>query len=257
MRNSSPPSSKRIADAFAAICWFHELRLRLGVKTLVDVPRAIEPFTEEKRAATSRRWGDYKSGKHKPSAWVVGLADKQVTGSKAIFTSPLWATLRLDKSIVEIARSLLGTTSREGDELLQWMLDHQRPSKSRLWLRKRCRAMVSLGSLEGLAVLTTCMRLTDNARTPYLTLTFYSYATDCLLILGGWLYQRGIAQELAEYYEKTLLPACYDGQECSIFCANYYLNSIRILNNAISGAQEKAGRDLTREEMIATMLKLL
>jgi len=232
------------------------LKLNLDVNTVVAVQRAIEPTTEERAAAVSRRWGDYKNGRHKPSALVVGLAERRVPWSKAIIHSSLWDALRLEKSAVTVARELQGATSREGDELLRWMLDRQRSSHDHRWLRKRCRAMVAHGSLEGLAVLTVCMRLAGRAGAQRLALTFYRHATTCLTILGGWFYLHGIAQAIAEYYEKTLLPACYSEHEFSMFSTSYYLHSVRGLARAALSAQEEAGRDLTSKEIISAMLKI-
>ena len=241
---------------FATICWFYELKLSLDVDTFVAVQRTIEPVTEERAAAVSRRWGDYKNGRHKPSAPVVDLTEKRVPGAKAIFQSPLWDALRLEKSAVSVARDLQGATSREGDELLLWMLDRQPPCHDHRWLRKRCRTMVTDGSLEGLTVLTVCMRLAGRAGEQCLALTFYRHATDCLKILGCWFYLHGIAQAIAEYYEKALLPACCSKHELGTFSASYYLNSVGALAGAALAAQEKVGRELTQKEMISAMFKL-
>lgn len=246
---------RRIPGAFATICWFHELKLDLDVDTLVAVQQAIEPTTEEK-AAFSRRWGEYKNGRRNPSDSVVDLADQRIPGSKTIFQLRLWDALRLEKSAVTVAHKLHGATSRAGDELLQRMLDRQRSSKDPRWLHKRCRAMVAHGSLEGLAVLTVCMRLAGSAGASRLALTFYRHATDCLEILGSWFYQHGIALAIAEYYEKKLLPTCCSESEYSTFRSSCYLNSVIVLNKAALAAQAKAGRKLTQEEWISEMLKL-
>lgn len=225
----------------------------LGAKTAVAVQRAIEPVTEDREAAVSRRWIDYKNGRHKPVASVIDLADLQIPTTKAFFGFLLWDALRLEKSERLVARKLFGTTASEGDALLQWMLSRPRIRHDDRWLRKRCRAVVADGSLEGLAILTVCMRLAGRTEAPRLALTFYGHATDCLMMLGGWFYVHGIAQTIAEYYEKMLLPACCSEHKLGSFSSEHYLRSVKVLAKVVLVAQEKAGRELTHAEVISAM----
>mgnify|MGYP003603887736 CR=1 FL=1 len=244
-------------EVFATISWFYALQLHLGVNTVVAVQRATEPTTPERAAAVSRRWRAYKSGKQKPSAQTVNLAEKLTSWPRAILHSPLWDALRLDRSPDTVARKLLGTTSKEGDDLLKWMLDRHESHSDPRWIRKRCRAMVARGNLEGLAILTVCVKLAGKRDASSLALTFYRHATDCLVILGSWLYAHGIAQALAEYYEKILLPAYCQDHQFGVFSSDHYLRAVYRLDRAILAIQKKDSRKLTTEEVITAMVKIL
>ena len=123
------------------------------------------------------------------------LAEEKVAGSEAILNSPLWSALRLDNSAISIAKQLLGSTDKFGDELLQRMMKSPQTIYDPRWLRKRRKAMVAHGSLEGLAVLIICIRLSNDTR---LAFGFYLYATDCLKVLGFWFCLNDIAQTLGE-----------------------------------------------------------
>ncbi|WP_287881863.1 hypothetical protein [Aquitalea sp.] len=250
-----PP--KKVAEKFATVFWYYELQRQLNLNTPADVQRAIEEVGDRGVVGVRRRWRDYKSGHHKPVTSVVELAEQQVPGSKAILQSPLWSAMRLDKSAIKVAQQLLGKTTKEGDELLEWLLDRQQTSKVDRWLRKRCMAMVFHATLESLAVLTVCMRLARSKGMPHWTLTFYHFATDSLMILGSWFYQHGIAQASAEYYEKVLLPTCYGKNASWLFSSRDYFYIVRAMAREALNVQEQAGRNLTHNEIVSAMLKLL
>lgn len=236
MRRSFASRHRQIATVFATIFWFHELRLRLDASTVVAVRRAVEPAEGglEREAAVSRRWRDYRDGRHAPSASVIALAETLYPGTRQILQSPVWDALRLDRRADQIGLALMGSTSRLGDELLTRMLGQiQRKSNDPRWLRKRCTAMVERGSLEGLAVLTICMRLAGAANLDRLALTFYRYSTRCLLVLGGSLYDHGIAQGVAEYYELVLLPKCCREHWMGSFSSAHYLHSVHGLQKVL------------------------
>ncbi len=163
----------------------------------------------------------------------------------------------MDKSEVKIARSLQGTTSRLGDELLIRMLDPRHSALDPRWLRKRCNAMVTHGSLEGLAILTICLRLASKYGADGLTMTFYRHATKCLLIFGGMFYAHGIAQAIAEFYEKILLPKCCCDYQFGTFDAHNYLYTVGRLIRSALATQEEIGKSLIHQEAIPIMLRAL
>lgn len=255
-RKTLAPREKLIPEVFATICWFNELQLHLGVSTVVAVQQAAEPTTPERAAALSRRWRAYKSGEQRPSPSTVTLAERIPCNAKAILHSPLWDALRMDKTPDPIARTLLGTTCADGDHLLNWMLDKGRPTLHPGTVQKRCQAIVARVDLDGLAILTICMRLAGQRSVSRLALTFYWHATNCLLMLGGWLCAHGIAQSLADFYETILLPRYCHPLKFARFSSHHYLDTVRALGRALAAAGEECHGRLSEENAVAIMLKI-
>ncbi|BBB58464.1 hypothetical protein UNDKW_0191 [Undibacterium sp. KW1] len=252
----------KIPTRLATIFWFHSLKMSLDVESISAVQQLIEPVIDEPDGGRDvvgilRRWNDYKNGHHKPIANVVHLAEERVPGTEAIFKCPLWNALRLDKSEAETARTLLGTTTKLGDELLLRMLHFPQTIQDPRWIKKRCKALVAHGSLEGLAVLTICIRLANKSDLQNrLAFGFYLYATDCLIVMGFWFYLHGIAQVLGEYFEQTFLPMTGMGF-CGNFSSSHYLYTIQSLAKTVLQKQEVLGRELSYDGVISEIIRLI
>ena len=247
-----------IYKVFSTICWFHELQLTIGASTAAAVRRKIEPTLKNGNKVVDQRWCDYRDGLHTPSAKVIALAEDHCPQSRHILENPLWDSIRLDRSPQNVAHELLGATCQQGDDLLTWSLRApDRRSYDPRWLKKRCRAMIEDGSLEGLAVLTTCMRLAGKAGADRSALSFYRHATNNLLILGSWFYAHGIAQRIAEYYETVLFPESIQDPNLGTFSSSHYLHAVKGLNNAVLRAQAQTERTLTDKEVILIKLQIL
>jgi len=195
---------------------------------------------------------------HAPSCKQIVLA---IGGFAAITVgcafAPLWDSLRLDRSAAQVGLALLGRTCAEGDELLSRMLGSAGglPNNPR-WLKKRCTAVLLVGNLESLGVLTICMRLAGEAKLNHTATAFYQAATRCLLILGPWLFRHGIARAIGEYYEHVLLPACcpdpLTGSGC--FYSSYYLRSIEMLDRMKTRIERERGHALDSTELARVIL---
>lgn len=245
---------RRVSTTLATICWFNAVRLRLGAETPQDVQRILEPINEdyEDPQVARRRWRDYRSGVHSPSAQTIALAERHCPGTTQVLQSPLWDSLRLDRSTAKVGPALLGRTCPEGDELLSSMFGSAGGlSNNRYWLKKRCCAVLQVGNLESLGVLTICLRLAGEAKHIHTALTFYHAATRCLLALGPWFVQHGIAQAIADCYEYVLLPECCPNQVAGrlCFCSSYYLQSIETLDRIRSRVEHERGRALDSTEL--------
>lgn len=250
---------RHVSTAFATICWFNEVRLRLCAETPTDIQRILEPVAEEYEdpQVIRRRWRDYRSGVHAPAAQTIAMSERLCSGTTQILQSPLWDSLRLDRSAAQAGLALAGRTCTEGDELLSRMLGAAGGlSNNPRWLKKRCTAVLLIGNLESLGVLTTCMRLAGEAKLNHAAIAFYRAATRCLLILGPWLFRHGIARAIGEYYEHVLLPACCPdpsmGSGC--FCSSYYLKSIEGLDRMKTRVEEEIGRALDSSELAQVIL---
>lgn len=260
MRKSFGPRKRHVVDMFATICWFHALRNSFDAASVAAVQRGVEPVSEERAHSVRRRWRGYKDGIHSPRAHVLSLSDSRCPEAVEIFKSPLWDALRLDRNTNHIAQSLLRATSRSGDELILRMisLDQQQSSYvDERWLRKRCADMLRQGSLEGLAVLVICMRLAASKDSNRIALTFYRYAGYCLLTLGIWFYDRGIAQGIAEYFESDLLHVCGDKAYLGNFSSVHYLSRIRRMAAELTRAHSASTTGLTFDEEIQHLIRWL
>lgn len=243
----------KIPGMLATIFWFHILKTSLNVKSIGEVQRLIEPAGERGALGVRRRWGDYKNGYHRPAMTVIRLSEEKVPGSEAILNSPLWSALRVDKSAMATAKELRGKTSKLGDELLQRMMESQQTIYDPRWLKKRRQAMVAQGSLEGLAVLTICIRLSKDTG---LAFGFYLYATDCLKVLGFWFYLNGIGQALGEYFKQVFFPMT-GMPGCSNFFPECYLTITKSMTESIIRKQEILGREFSYEEVVLEMLRMV
>lgn len=243
----------KIPGMLSTISWFHTLKMSLNVETIGAVQRLIEPVGDRGALGVRRRWGDYKNGYHKPVAAVVRLAEEKVPGSEAILNCQLWRALRLDNSAISIARELLGSTDKFGDELLQRMMKSPQTIYDPRWLRKRRKAMVAHGSLEGLTVLIVCIRLAKATRQAY---SFYLSATECLKTLGFWFYVNGIARVLGEYFEQALLPMT-GMPDCGSFYSGSYLATIKSMAQHVLHLQKGLGRELSEDEIVSEMIRLM
>ncbi len=245
---------RRTSAAFATICWFNEIRLRLGAETPTDIQRIIEPVDEEYEdpQTVRRRWRDYRSGTHSPAPRTIASAERHCPGATQTLQSPLWNSLRLDRPTTNAGLALVGRTCPEGDQLLSRMFGSAGGlPNNQCWLKQRCIAVLQIGNLESLGVFTICMRRAGEAKHLHTALTFYRAATRCLLALGPWFVQRGIAQAIAEYYEQVLLPeCCRDPLAGSVhFCSSYYLKSIEVLDRIKTRVEQERGRALDSTEL--------
>jgi hypothetical protein len=243
----------------ATICWFQTLRIHLDASTVVAVQRAIEPARTGDADGIYRRWREYKKGIHSPRTRVIDMCKEVCPEAVEIFRSPLWDALRLDRPVKQVAKSLVGTTSKLGDELIKRMMNLNGNSYlDPRWLRKRCMDMLRQGSLEGLAVLVICMRLAASQGMNRLAVTFYQFAGDCLLVLGIWFYTHGVAHGLGEYFETDLLPAaCRDTPWLGYFSAVYYISSILSMSKGLQRAEAINKGELTSDQALEAMLKFI
>lgn len=261
MRKSSSSRARHIVATFATICWFHELRLQMNATTVAQIRRMVEPLTtatQEQEKRINRRWRDYRDGQHSPMEPVIAKAEACCRGARQILQSPLWTALRLDKPAEQAALALMGCTSSSGNELLAKALSFQtKPRIDYRWLYKRCDAITRDGTLEGLGVLTVCMRLTADADFDYLAAIFFKAATRHLIILGGWMINHGIARGIAEYYELVLLPHCNKRRYLAIFSSEVYLHTAFTLKRALEKHATDKGVELSHEKAVEAMWEFL
>jgi hypothetical protein len=265
MRKSPRSRQRHPVEAFSTIYWFHELRQQLNSGSAAELQRAIEPLsngTPEQLENLQRRWRDYRHGLHSPSAPVIALAEARCPGSRQVLKSPFWDSLRHDKPAKNAALALIGRTSPLGDDLLAGMLGIKTQSGGRgynsRWLRKRCNAMVREASLEGLGVLTVCVRLAGDAGYEGLAATLFRAVKRSLEILGPFLLAYGIALRLAEYYECVLLPDCGQDSNLVNFDSPSFFYTLSALCRMLQAKAEAKNMEwLEYDEAVAEILGVL
>lgn len=221
---------RNITEVFATICWFHEVREHIGAASVAAVQGIVEPGPE-KNPDSIRRWQDYRRGLHTPLDRVVKASEKVCPQAPLIYSSTLWDALRLDRPADALATALLHKMSHSlGRELLERMLSlKSRPISHPRWVRKRCRVMIRLQSLDGLAAVVISMRLAALERDDRLVREFARFSEYYLIVLGGWFYERGIAQSLGDYFAAILWPSCYNQPWIATFSANHYIANIHAM----------------------------
>lgn len=221
---------RHITEVFATICWFHEVREHIGAASVAAVQSVVEPSLE-KNPDSVRRWQDYRRGLHTPLNRVVKESEKVCPQAPLIYSSALWSALRLDRPATATATALLQNMSHSlGRDLLERMLSlKSMPISHPRWVRKRCRAMIKLNSLDGLATVVVCMRLAAGEQDDRLARAFARFSEYYLIVLGDWFYKRGIAQSLGDYFETILWPSCYGQPWVSTFSANRYIPNIHAM----------------------------
>lgn len=190
------------------VYWFNELKAQVGTSTIAELQRRIEPVPPAQRKEVQRRWGYYKSGRHKPSSRVVDLAEGEVPGSSRIFHSDFWECLRPDRDARALAFKLIGQTNSDGNILLRWMLNTKEPRYTNYRvLVRRLDNVTLLGSLEALGVLVLCARLACTRVIHHLVQRLYLRIFDFLVVYVHHFRERGIAQALAEHFDSILFKS--------------------------------------------------
>ena len=200
------PSVLRLGpNALRTIYWFHDLRFRAHAVTIADLQSRIEPVIPARRKEVQRRWGFYKAGRHRPCSQVVGLAEAAFPGSSKTFHSDFWSCLRPDLDARVLAHKLIGQTNADGDKLLRWMLGSAEPRyrNTSSWV-SRYHNLTLIGSLEALAVLVLCARLSGYRELPELVQRHYLRIFDFLAVHVDRLGQYQVATSLANYFNLVL-----------------------------------------------------
>lgn len=261
MRKSPQMRPRLIVSVFSTISWFHEQRLHFSASSVAEVVRAVEPLldaTSEQLKVVERRWRDYWKGRHAPVESVIARAEKVCPSSRAVIESLLWDALRFDRCARSTAVALIGRTNKAGDELLTRMLALSEASKDsqRRWLRNRCKLLIRKGTLEGLAVITVCMRVAAEAGVIMEVLALAYWCRWCLFVLAPWLFEHGILYGLAEYYQNHVLPKCLPEPYSVSFCARHFLDSAAGLAVGLEKEALLLGRDLSAEEIADRILAI-
>lgn len=242
-------------NALRTIYWFNELRARTRTSTIAELQRRIEPVPLAHRKEVQRRWGYYKAGRHKPCSRVVDLAEAAVPGSSRAFHSDFWDCLRPDRDARVLARKLMGQTSADGNELLRWMLSPTEPRyRNSSVLVRRYHNVTLLGSLEALAVLVLCARISSSRGIRLLVQRHYLRIYDFLIVHVHHLQDRGIAHALAEHFDSVLFESfkLIPHEICS--GAIGYPETAEKLDRAFRKHVQENGLSLTPNELVRSKL---
>lgn len=242
-------------NALRTIYWFNELRARTRTSTIAELQRRIEPVPLGRRKEVQRRWGYYKSGRHKPCSRVVDLAEGAAPGSSRAFNSDFWECLRPDRNARVLALKLIGQTNDDGNRLLRWMLSPKEPRyrNSSLLVRK-FHSVTLLGSLEALAVLVLCARLASRRRIHHLVQRLYLRIYDFLIVHVHHFQERGIALALAKHFDSVLFESFTPIPHEICRGATGYPETAERLDRAFHKHIDENGLSLTPSELVLCKL---
>jgi hypothetical protein len=196
-----------VIDAFRTVCWFHQLRLAAGATSVYQMDALIEgpagtSFGEDRKS----KWRDYARGRHTPTSSIVTTAEARFPSSSAVIYHPLWDALN-DRANSQID----GVTWRSEPPVFSLLrrgieIDGRAASLRAPWRSTLSGALERRVGLDALACFVVAMRLAAAEKKMSLVSELSRSACRVLLMIGGWLWSRGIASPLGEYIERCWLP---------------------------------------------------
>lgn len=261
MRNSVSGKGRHVTDAFRTVFWFHELRLASGATSTYQMDGLLEvtlTLSADTRVDRKSAWRGYQKGRHTPSAELVTTIDALHPGTQALLNHPVWQLLRLDRALSDQIPDLLGWLPPALHRLV-WdpSAPRQRPSMRKDWSGPRLRRLQRHIGLDSLACLVALLRQSADAGGGIQAFHLSRALCQTLLILGPWICSHGIAQALADYVEKFLLPlATHRGWQHS-FAGGGFLYASRRLDEFTMRIECEQDLEPTHRQKIDLRLDLL
>lgn len=225
---------RHVADAFRTICWFHQLRILTGAKTVYQMDALLEPDASidgDAILTRKKKWREYRAGRNTPRPGLVAEIESRFSGSQHILEHPLWDALKLEVPAMPQIGRLIGRISADSYALLVSLLlpsERPEPAKSNLF-NSRIRLLEIHGSLDSLACLILLMRRASDTGDIELTQKLSTTIDRTLIASATWFWSHGIALPIAEYVENVLIDAVLPDQFKKIYDAQKYLKTICLL----------------------------
>lgn len=239
-RKSFEGRRRHVADAFATVSWFHELRLRTGAESVYRMAALFGgPGGPGSTAAgnAKSRWQGYSKGSSSPGESVIREIEVLHPGCEAVYRSALWEVLRVGRIDPMTVSLVLGRVGPEISAVARLCM-----TASTGWLTVGARwDGTSIAMLErragpdALAVLLLGARWAlqnGHARTAF---RLSGAVCTMLLLTGPWLHQHGVAGPLSEYVGETVLAhGLFEGRRHR-FWTKGYLAALRRLVAVANG----------------------
>lgn len=262
-RKRAHADQNSIVDRLRTVYWFHTIRRGLQSSSAYDVAKRIGIMPGSGMNAVSgneKKWQRYRRGIQVPRRSLVDRVGQAVAASRAAFDHVLWDVLRLDK---------IDDNGQEEGLLRQLHPDVQRAVRAHAalfdgpfvpvleWHSMHVKMLERRPNIDALACLTIGMMSAarDGAGQQATRLSLSICRT--LLLLEPLLYAYGIANPLADHYERHILPmGCHDGCRYA-FGERGYLGSARMLSRVAKAIDANDNHQSTHGEFLALLLELL
>jgi len=262
MRKSPTGKKRHLTDAFRTVLWFHAVRLASGATSpsQMDAWLAVRlALSDDARIDRKKQWRSYKYGRHSPSAPLVAAIEPWLPGSRALFNHPLWQILRIDLKVQDQLAGLLVLLPPAIYSLFRGNATPDQPHLVQLdgWDASRLRRLQRQVSLDSLACLIALLRLFAEEGRGAQAYVFSRAVCRSLLVMGPWLSSHGIAQPLADYVERYLLPLGMDRGWQHSFGGGGFLRAAQVLALAAEVAEWHEDESLDINQQADLRLDLL
>ena len=216
MRNSPTGKKRHLTEAFRTVFWFHAVRIASGATSPSQMDSWLAArlaLSDDGRIDRKKKWRSYQCGRHSPSAPLIAAIEPWLPGSRALFDHPVWKILRIDLKVQDQLAGLLVLLPPAIYSLVRGNATPDQPHLVQLdgWNATRLRRLQRQVSLDSLACLIALLRLSAEEGSGVQAFVFSRAVCRSLLVMGPWLSSHGIAQPLADYVERYLLPLGSNG----------------------------------------------
>ncbi|WP_157610222.1 hypothetical protein [Variovorax sp. Root434] len=262
MRKSPTGKMRHVTEAFRTVLWFHSIRLasRTTSPSQMDAWLAARlALSDDARIDRKKQWRSYKYGRHSPSEPLVAAIEPWLPGSRALFNHPVWQILRID---LKVQDQLAGLLVLLPPAIYSLVRGNATPDQSHLmqldgWDASRLRRLQRQVSLDSLACLIALLRLLAEEGRGAQAYVFSRAVCRSLLVMGPWLSSHGIAQPLADYVERYLLPLGSDRGWQHIFGGGGFLRAAEELALAAEVAEWREDEPLDSNQQADLRLDML
>lgn len=211
MRKSIGGKKRHLTEAFRTVFWFHAVRIASGATSASQMDAWLAArlaLSDDGRIDRKKKWRSYQYGRHSPSEPQVAAIESLLPGSRALFNHPLWQILRIDLKVQDQLAGLIVLLPPAIYSLVRGNATPDQPHLVQLegWNATRLRRLQRQVSLDSLACLIVLLRLSAEEGCGAQAFVFSRAVCQSLLLMGPWLSSHGIAQPLADYVERYLLP---------------------------------------------------
>ena len=256
-RETGAGRKRHVAQAFATISWFHQVRLECRATSVYQLATAFGDPDASRSGPTAgdkTKWRGYKHGSHTPSDVVVCRVEGRCKKGTGILRHVLWSALGLPELTADGVMSILVRLDPDiyGIAWRCMTAGTGQLSRGDGWDDIRISMLERRAWLDALAALILAARWAKTNGHERSNHKLCGAICRTLLVLGPWLYNHGVARPLVEFVEHTVLvDGGWYGRRHQ-FWSHGYMNGLRSLVAAASYIDRRSPR---RSE--ADQIKLL
>jgi len=248
-----------VVDAVSTVAWVRQLQQRSKWASPYAVGMAVEPEAYWKGARERfhrNKWSKYERGLHRPHPSLVERAEQRFPGSAKELNSVIWDILKRPPSSPRGVAELEQRLDPEVRLAITRWLPRIQASKNGS-IQRLASVLESLATLDGLAaMLLQChaARLTGDTET---ACRWVWHIYRGLVMLGGFLRTRGIAQPLFELIEERMFKDVAHQGGRYYFPAALYIETIGDLSNILWHIEGVPYTSMSERERRSYMQRIL